>query len=98
MFELNPNQLTPEEQLAVDQFAANNESRIEELVISRMLDPDCIIAAIKSLLETNPVTYNSLAALLMGRSDKAILIASIKLDCMEWMRRQFIEADLRRES
>jgi len=81
-------QLTPEEQLAVDQFAAVKESQIEELVVDQMLDPDCVVAAVQAVLKGNKSARDYMADLLMGHGDRVVNLAYLKLDCMDWIRRQ----------
>lgn len=93
MFDLKPNLLSPEEQLAVDQFAAKRWGHIEELVIEEMRDPDRLIAALVSVLGDNVTTRTRMAALLRGHGDRGINIANIKMDCMDLIREWIIGAD-----
>ena len=93
MFYIDPNQLTPEEQAAVDNFAALKESQIQEIVVDRMLDPDYVISAIESLVRHSATTRMRLANLIMGRGDKGIHIANLKLDCMDWLRERVKEGE-----
>lgn len=93
MFELKPNQLSPEEQLAVDQFSAEYERKVEELVIEEMRDPDCLIAALVLVLSDNVSTRTRMADLLMGNGDRDINIANIKMDCMDLIRKETVGAD-----
>lgn len=86
MFDLKPNQLSPEEQLAVDQFSAENERQLEELVVDRMRDPDFVALALKDLVQTGPETLDRMVNLVMGHGDNGINIANLKLDCMDWLR------------
>ena len=88
MFDLKPNLLSPEEQLAVDQFAAENERRLEELVMDRMYDPDFLARALKDLIQVNPETLDRMVNLVMNHGDKVINIANVRLDCMNWLRSQ----------
>lgn len=85
---INPPELSPVEQAAVDKFARLKDQRIEEVVMDRMLDPEYIIDAIQICLKDNVSTQNRMADLIMGHGDKSILIANLKLDCMEWIRDQ----------
>ena len=92
MFDLKPNQLSPEEQLAVDQFSAENEKRLDDLVISRMRDPDHVAEALQELIRTKSSAMDYLVNLVIGFGDKGINIANIKLDCMDWIREQIVGA------
>lgn len=92
MFDLKPNQLSPEEQLAVDQFSAENERRLEELVVDRMRDPDFVALALKDLMNANPETLDRVVNLVMNHGDKGIHVSNIKLDCMDWIREQLTRA------
>ena len=84
---INPPELSPEEQAAVDKFAELEYARIEEVVVDRMLDPEYVIGAVLTCLEDNVDTQTRMANLLMGHGDKSIHIANLKLDCMDELRR-----------
>ena len=93
MFDLKPNLLSPEEQLAVDQFSAENERQLEELVVDRMHDPEFVIMALDALLRDRSVTTcGRVADLIMGHGDKVVHIANLRLDCMDWIREQITGA------
>lgn len=85
---INPPELSPEEQAAVDKFAELKDARIEESVVDRMLDPEYVIGAVLTCLGDNVDTQTRMANLLMGHGDKSIHIANLKLDCMDELRRQ----------
>jgi hypothetical protein len=93
MFDLEPNPLTPEEQAAVDNFAAVKESKIEEMVVDLMLDPICVIAALEALLRDSATTRGRMVDLIRGHGDKGINIANLKLDCMDWLRERVKEGE-----
>ena len=93
MFDLKPNLLSPEEQLAVDQFEAIKEARIEEIVVDLMLDPICVIAALEALLRDSATTRGRMVDLIRGHGDKGINIANLKLDCMDWLRERVKEGE-----
>jgi hypothetical protein len=85
---INPPELSPEEQAAVDKFAELKDARIEEVVVDRMLDPEYVIGAVLTCLGDNVDTQTRMANLLMCHGDKSIHIANLKLDCMDELRRQ----------
>ena len=85
---INEPELSPVEQAAVDKFARLKDQRIEEVVMDRMLDPEYVVDAILTCLQDNVSTQKHFADLIMGHGDKSILIANLKLDCMDWIRAQ----------
>ena len=86
---INPPELSPEEQAAVDKFARLKDARIEEVVADRMLDPEYVIGAALTCLGDNLDTQKRMANLLMvNLIDTGTLIAELKLDCMDELRRQ----------
>jgi hypothetical protein len=93
MFDLKPNLLSPEEQLAVDQFEAIKEARIEEIVVDLMLDPISVFAALEALIRHSATTRGRIVDLIMGHGDKGINIANLKLDCMDWLRERVKEGE-----
>jgi hypothetical protein len=93
MFDLKPNLLSPEEQLAVDQFEAIKEARIEEIVVDLMLDPISVFAALEALIRDSATTRGRMVDLIMGHGDKGINIANLKLDCMDWLRERVKEGE-----
>lgn len=100
MFELkveqpiNPPELTEAEERAREQLQARKEVWIEDTVADRMRDQDWVIDALVSQVSDNPDTQNRLADLIMGYSDRSIIIANLKLDCMDWIRAEVTkEAD-----
>ena len=100
MFELKveqpitPPELTEEEERARRQLQAKKEALIEDTVADRMRDQDWIIDALVSQVSDNPDTQNRLADLIMGYGDRSIIIANLKLDCMDWIRAEVTkEAD-----
>ncbi len=100
MFELKveqpitPPELTEEEERARKQLQAKKEALIEDTVADRMRDQDWIIDALVSQVSDNPDTQNRLADLIMGHGDRSIIIANLKLDCMDWIRAEVTkEAD-----
>ena len=92
MFELkveqpiNPPELTEAEERAREQLKAKKEAWIEDTVSDRMRDQDWIIDALVSQVSDNKDTQNRLADLIMGHGDRSIIIANLKLDCMDWIR------------
>jgi len=92
MFELkveqpiNPPELTEAEERAREQLQARKEVWIEDTVADRMRDQDWIIDAIQICLKDNVSTQNRMADLIMGHGDRSIIIANLKLDCMDWIR------------
>ena len=100
MFELkveqpiNPPELTEAEERAREQLQARKEVWIEDTVADRMRDQDWIIDALVSQVSDNPDTQNRLADLIMSYGDRSIIIANLKLDCMDWIRAEVTkEAD-----
>ena len=91
MFDLEPNQLTPEEQAAVDQFEGVKEARIEEIVVDLMLDPISVAAAMEALIRDSDTTRGRIVDLIMSHGDRSINIANLKLDCMDWLRERVKE-------
>ena len=85
MFDLDTNQLSNEEQLAVDQFSALKESQIEEIVVDLMLDPISVAAALEALIRDSDATRGRIVDLIMSHGDRSINIANLKLDCMDWL-------------
>ena len=85
---INPPELSPAEQLAMDDFLRFREKRIADVVYTRMCDPEYVIDAIQVCLTDNITTQARMAELIMGRGDKSIHIANLKLDCMGWIRDQ----------
>ncbi len=85
---INPPELSPAEQSAMDDFLRLRDRHIEEAVVDRMLDHEYIIDAIQICLGDNLHTQKHMADLLMGHGDKSIHIANLKLDCMDELRRQ----------
>ena len=85
---INPPELSPVEQAAVDKFARLKDQRIEEVVMDRMLDPEYIIDAIQICLKDNVSTQNRMADLIMGHGDRINNITSIKLDVRDWITHQ----------
>lgn len=85
---INPPELSPAEQLAMDDFLRFREKRIADVVYTRMCDPEYVIDAIQVCLTDNITTQARMAELIMGRGDKSIHIANLKLDCMDWIRSQ----------
>lgn len=79
-------ELSAYEQAALDRFERLKETRIEETVVDRMLDPEWVIDAIQVCLKDNIDTQTRMALLIMGHGDKNILIANLKLDVMDWIR------------
>jgi hypothetical protein len=92
MFELkvepsiNPPELTEAEERSREQLQAKKEAWIEDKVSDRMHDRDWIIDALVSQVSDNPDTQNRLADLIFGHGDISIIIANLKLDCMDWIR------------
>ena len=92
MFELKveqpitPPELTEEEERARKQLQARKEVWIEDTVADRMRDQDWIIDALVSQVSDNKDTQNRMADLIMGHGDISIIIANLKLDCMDWIR------------
>jgi hypothetical protein len=92
MFELkvepsiNPPELTEAEERSREQFQAKKESWIEAMVAESMRDQNWIIDALVSQVSDNKDTQNRLADLIMGHGDISIIIANLKLDCMDWIR------------
>jgi hypothetical protein len=92
MFELkveqpiNPPELTEEEERSRRQFQARKEVWIEAMVAESMHDQNWIIDALVSQVSDNKDTQNRLADLIMGHGDISIIIANLKLDCMDWIR------------
>ena len=91
MFDLDTNQLSNEEQLAVDQFSALKESQIEEIVVDLMLDPISVAAALEALIRDSDATRGRIVDLIMSHGDRSINIANLKLDCMDWLRERVKE-------
>jgi len=85
---INPPELSPAEQLAMDDFLRFREKRIADVVYTRMCDPEYVIDAIQVCLTDNITTQARMADLIMGHGDKSIHIANLKLDCMDWIRSQ----------
>ena len=85
---INPPELSPAEQLAMDDFLRFREKRIADVVYTRMCDPEYVIDAIQVCLTDNITTQARMADLIMGHGDKTIHIANLKLDCMDWIRSQ----------
>jgi len=92
MFELkveqpiNPPELTEAEERAREQFQAKKEAWVEDMVSECMHDQDWVVDAMISQLSDNQDTQNRLADLIMGHGDRSIIIANLKLDCMDWIR------------
>ena len=85
---INPPELSPAEQSAMDDFLRLRDRHIEEAVVDRMFDPEYVISAIQICLTDNVMTQERMADLIMGHGDKSIHIANLKLDCMDELRRQ----------
>lgn len=85
---INPPELSPVEQAAVDKFARLKDQRIEEVVMDRMLDPEYIIDAILICLGDYLHTQKHMEDLLMGHGDESIHIANIRLDVKAFIRDQ----------
>ena len=92
MFELKveqpitPPELTEEEERAMEQFSARKKIWVEATVSECMHDQDWIIDALVSQVSDNIDTQRRLANLMMGHGDRSIIIANLKLDCMDWIR------------
>lgn len=78
-------ELTQREKAAIEEVRRWKDKRIEDAVYMRMLDPEYIIDAIQVCLKDNVDTQARMADLIMGHGDKSILIANIRLDCMDWI-------------
>ena len=85
---VNEPELTQREKAAIEEVQRWKEKKIEDAVYMRMLDPEYIIDAIQICLTDNITTQARMAELIMGRGDKSIHIANLKLDCMDWIRSQ----------
>lgn len=92
MFELkveqpiNPPELTEAEERARKQLQANKEVWVEAMVSECIHDKDWVVDAMISQLDNNLDTQNRIADLIMGYGDRSIIIANLKLDCMDWIR------------
>jgi hypothetical protein len=92
MFELkvepsiNPPELTEAEERAREQLQVRKEVWIEATVSECIHDRDWVVDAMISQLSNNPDTQNRTADLIMGHGDRSIIIANLKLDCMDWIR------------
>lgn len=85
---INPPELSPAEQLAMDDFLRFKEERISDAVYTRMRDPAYVIDALQICLSDNLTTQARLAELIIGHGDRGIHIANIKMDVMNWMTHQ----------
>lgn len=91
MFDLKPNLLSPanllspEEQLVVDQLFAENEKRLDELALGRMMYRDNVAWAVSSIL-TGKDSMNRMVDLVMRIGDDSINIANLRLACIEQLR------------
>ncbi len=81
-------ELSASEQAALDRFERLKETRIEETVVDRMLNPAWVIEAIQVCLEDNIDTQTRMADLIMGHGDRINNITSIKLDVRDWITHQ----------
>jgi hypothetical protein len=83
---INPPELTEAEERSREQLQIRKEVWIEAMVAESMRDRDWIIDALVSQLDNNLDTQNRMADLIFGHGDISIIIANLKLDCMDWIR------------
>jgi len=83
---INPPELTEEEERAREQFSARKKIWVEDMVSECIHDKDWVVDAMISQLSDNQDTQNRMADLMMGHGDRSIIIANLKLDCMDWIR------------